>query len=380
MRPQRHIVSALLATLAFSACSAAEAATTSEVAVVLGARSNSPGITAADLDEALDLLREEGDRIVVVVAEGEPTVAIDYTLNRLRDYAEDREKDLENHRDRLLTSMRTLGAQTSEADLTEAIARAADSFSPGAEHTMVILDSGVQTIGALDLREGRLYHEPAELIDAVADSGTLPDLEGVTVRMPRLGVVVPPQDPLVTDARASLTAIWTEYFSATGATDVTLGTGNVVPTPQDTDLPPVTPIPVTRPEPVPVRECRMLLEEGSVSFAPESAELKDVDQVRQMLEEVHQSLGGCVGPYVIEGSTATWGTPKDAADFSLQRATNVAEVLVAVSGVALGDMTLIGWGHDWPCRVEDVDSNGELDREIAVNNRVVVISKGEASC
>ena len=380
----RHRLCALLLAGALAAtgagCAGPPPTTSDDVALVLAPTQGASGLTQADLDAPLAALDREGDRLVAVVADGAPIVVVDLTLPELPGNSKDREEFLLQLRGDLRSVLLGQVARVPEVDLSEAIALAAESFRPDTRRNLTIFGSGLQTTGAFSMLDGNLYADPADLLAHAEGSGRNPDLQGVTVTMPKLGVVTDPQPLLTAAARTALTEFWAAYFGRTGNSDVRLVATSLVASPQTGVSVQVTPVPVERPIVLPPQDCRQLLGMATVGFAVGHAELLEPAATRALLEETHRSIGQCAGGYVVEGSASSEGDAAANAALSLARAETVASVLADVAGVDAADIRVVGWGEAWPCRVEDVDAQGVLLLQAASANRAVVVSRGEPHC
>jgi outer membrane protein OmpA-like peptidoglycan-associated protein len=368
----------LTAPLALAGCaSTPEAQPTDDIVIVAGTRMGSPRITPEELEGALSKLDAVGDRVTVVVADGEPSIAADLTINSLPGNSRDRAEKLSQLRSDVVTAVLSHPARKPEVDLAEAIALGAAAFRDGTRHSLTVLDSGLDTAGALSLLGGRLWAEPADLLSYVTSTTTLPNLAGVAVSMPRIGVVVDPQPELTESARRQLTSIWAAYFKAAGATNVQLSPQSMVALSQTDKLPTVTPVPIDRPQPPAASGCHQVLGDSTIGFAAGSPDLTDTKATHALLAQVNVALRDCSGTWTVEGSASSEGEAQANQALSEDRASTVAAMLADVADLSPDDIRVVGWGEKWPCRVDDV-KDGHLDLDAAGKNRVVVISKSDA--
>lgn len=345
--------------------------------------SGASGTSAPDpstIDGLLSVIDAEGDHVVVIRADGTPDAVLDVTLPALPGNGSDRETWLRSLRDDIVAAVLDVRAVDPEIDVTEAIALGAEAFRDGAAHTLVVETSGLQTTGALSMLDGRLYAEPADLVSHAEQVGGIPDLAGARVRM-SLGVVVDPQPALTDGARAALAGIWQEYFARAGATDVDLAAAALTPRPYaDELLPDVSPVPIERPGPGPVADCRQELGTASIGFEAGSSALADPEGVRALLAGSAAALASCPGEFLVEASASSEGEEDANEALSLERAQAVARELAQTVGIPVAQIRIIGWGEAWPCRVADLDADGRLVLEAATANRVVVVGKGDPGC
>lgn len=368
---------ALAASLAVTGCASTEAGASvpDDIAIVVGAHANAPAVTASDTKEAVSHFDAAGDRLMVVVAQGEVTSAVyDKSLDSLPANSLDRDEYLTLLHHKVQRVIAGAAADSPEVDLPEAIAFATSGFSDDHDRQLWIIDPGLVTAGAMSMLDGNLYAEPADLVGHLQQSGGLPDLAGVVVRM-SLTINVAPQEGLTQDARTQLVAIWTEYFARAGATDVVVGFENMDGEAVEPDLPKVSPVAIERPTALEVEDCTARLSSASIGFEAGSAALSDPDQARSLVEQAYAQLEDCKGDWVVEGSASSEGDEAANLALSKVRAGGVADLVSEVVGVSRDNVLVIGWGEGWPCRKDDLDKQGHLKLQAASYNRSVVVSK-----
>jgi outer membrane protein OmpA-like peptidoglycan-associated protein len=382
----RRLGAALLVAVAtvgaLAACGDQPDAAIDDVVIVAGTHTGAPLIEADLIADALAPLDAEGDRLVVVTADGAPFVALDYTFPELPGNSGDREEWLEKFRDDASLAIQQSGAKTEEVDLAEALSLAADAFrSTSTVRTLTVLDSGLSTVGDLSMLDGRLYAEPVDLVTAVEQGGGIAELSSVRVRMPRLGVVSEPQPLLSEQARSALEAVIGEYFRRANATDVELEPLSLTAEPQTIeDLPHVTPVPIDRPSVSLAADCSQELGTSAIGFEAGSAELSDPVGARTLLEGVVAALASCEGSWTVDGSASSEGDAAENTRLSTERAETIRSIVATIAAVDEASIETRGWGVEWPCRVPDLDADGDLLLDAAIYNRTVVVGKGSAGC
>ena len=131
-------------------------------------------------------------------------------------------------------AIRKVPATAPQADLLSALSIAGRQLANarGPKHILVI-DSGLQTVGALPLQApGVLDVDPSTITASLKANGTLPDLHGVDVLMTGLGSTYSPQQPVREPYRTRLVNLWEAV--------VTASSGNFTPR-DDTQLPDIAP-------------------------------------------------------------------------------------------------------------------------------------------
>ena len=187
---------------------------------VIGARSNMP---APDLDgqalAVLDDAAENQSYVSIVVADGEPDLAgeKDLIIKGANEVA--REQSKQHNRQEVEKGIRGAEADDKEVDLLAALTLAARTIHSKntTPSTIVVVDSGLSTAGALDFtRAGMLDADPQEVVDSLTAQDALPDLTGIDVVWQGMGDTARPQEPLSNGQRKNLQAIWTAVLGCFG--------------------------------------------------------------------------------------------------------------------------------------------------------------------
>lgn len=340
------------------------------LAVIVGAHSNmvTPSLVPA-VREEIDTASDLGSQATVVVADGAPTASATVDLSTPNDnplYQEDQVLQLTN----VINGTR---ADTPEVDLLAALGLAARSVRDAAgPKTVIVIDSGLQTTGALRFQDGDgalLDANPGEVVDLLKRTQQLPDLTGIRVVFTGLGDTAPPQQPLPQPARAVLVDLWTTIVEAAG------GTAEVKETPLPATrtlegLPPVSVVPVAVRSVGPLPSVTVL-RDGTVGFLPDQAVFRDPEQARQVLAEYANEIRNGKRA-VLTGTTASAGTEEGRLQLSRDRANAVRELLIDL-GAPADRIEARGVGTNFPGYLPDRDAQGNLDPIAAAQNRQVII-------
>lgn len=327
--------------------------------VVVGAHSNMPSPALAGRSaSAVDTALRQQSRFSMVVADGAPFDATGLSAEPV-----DREAV-----DEAVAGAR---AQTAESDLLGALGRAAGALAeqPGLR-TLVVLDSGLSTTGALNFTAPGMFDaQPQEVADALRDGQQLPDLSGVRVVFHGLGDTAEPQQTLDPIRRAQLVAIWSAVVRQAGAAGVQVE-GMPLAGEPIAGLPPVATI-----EPGLGYRCdgaTMTLTGGPFAYRPNTDEFMDPAATLDALRPVAEQLRAGRIDSVLFGTTAAVGEPADQIRFSDERAQAVADLLIEL-GVPVPLLHVEGQGSDFPGYVTDRDAAGRLVPAAAALNRSVRI-------
>lgn len=349
------------------------------LAIVVGARNNTPppeldGLAAQARDTAVT----DRSFLSIVVADGRPFEAGHGVLqvNAANSIAAQEQQDA--NRRKVDQALDAAAAKTPEADLLAALDLAARAIHsrPG-PHTIVVVDSGLSTTGALDFTQpGLLDADPKELAQSLADARELPDLHGDDVVFQGLGDVADPQQPLGRPVRMQLIAIWQAVAEASGAGHVAVEESPLEGRP-DADLPSVTP--VVPPSGVTCGAGAVVLTGADVAFRPDSSEFLDPAAAKAKVAPIAaQLVAGSFGATLV-GTTARVGDDAGQVRLSQLRAQAVADLLTSL-GVPADRLTVVGKGSHFDGYLADHDAAGHLvPAAAAANRRVTITPEGSAT-
>jgi outer membrane protein OmpA-like peptidoglycan-associated protein len=360
----------VLGLLLCAGCDGKAAAAPGALAVIVGAHSNMVAPSLLDnVKSEIDTASELGSPATVIVDDGSPTALAPVPLKTANDnplYQQDQVKRLKNVID-------NSHADNPEVDLLAAIDLASRSVSDAAgPKTIVVIDSGLQTTGALRFQDqdGALLNaSPDEVVEQLRRTHQLPNLTGMRVVFTGLGDTAPPQQPLPAPSRTVLVALWTKIVeSAGGKADVKQAP---LPGTRPRDgLPSVTIVPVAVQSIGPLPSVTVL-RDGTVGFVPDQAVLKDPAAARAVLADYAKAIKNGRRA-LLTGTTASDGTPEYRRQLSEKRADAVRDLLVDL-GAPVDRISTRGLGSDFPGYVPDRDAQGNLDPIPAAQNRQVII-------
>lgn len=370
---QRSLISgALMVALILSTgCGDAQSsAAPGALAVIVGAHSNMMAPSILDTAETeIDTASALGSPATVIVDDGNPAASAPVSLKAANDnplYQQDKV-------DQLKKSIDKARADKPEVNLLAALDLAARSVGDATgPKTIVVIDSGLQTAGALRFQDqdGALLNaNPDEVVAALRRMQQLPNLAGMRVVFTGLGDTAPPQQPLPAPARTVLVTLWTKIVEAAGG-QAEIKQAPLPSRPTLNGLPPVTAVPVAAQAIGPLPSITVL-RDGTVGFVPDQAVFRDPDQTRAVLADYAKAIiGGKTA--LLTGTTASDGTPDYRLRLSEKRAGAVRDLLVSL-GAPADHIRTRGLGSDFPGYVPDRDSQGNLDPVPAAQNRQVII-------
>ncbi len=340
------------------------------LAVIVGAHSNMVAPSLLDtVKTEIDTAAELGSPATIIVDDGSPTASAPVSLKTANDnplYQQDQINQLTN----LINQTR---ADNPEVDLLAAIDLAARSVTDATgPKTIVVIDSGLQTTGALRFQDqdGALLNaNPDEVVDLLRRTQQLPNLTGMRVVFNGLGDTAAPQQPLPVPARAALVALWTKIVESAGGT-VEVKQAPLPSTRTMDGLPPVTIVPVAVKSIGPLPSVTVL-RDGTVGFVPDQAVFRDPGQARAVLADYAREIANGRRA-MLTGTTASAGTSEYRLRLSQERANAVRDLLVSL-GAPADRIGTQGLGSDFPGYVKDQDAQGNLDPIPAAQNRQVII-------
>lgn len=244
---------------------------------------------------------------------------------------------------------------------------------------IVIFSSGISTEGALDFASNPnlIFEEPEAIVNNLKASGSLPDLEGVTIVWHGFGIVEKPQQELSQALEKRLINIWNAILKAADVANPDDAIKLDIGTEQNSDkiaekkrdYPLVSSA---------VFEYIIELDEEKVEFLPDSEEFVDEEKVYTELQPyVKLMLESDYKKFYVIGSTASDGDDAGCMDLSVKRAEIVKNVLVGF-GVPESYLDTYGIGREilsgkYIWRVNDLNPDGTLNAELAPLNRKVTI-------
>jgi OOP family OmpA-OmpF porin len=338
------------------------------VAIVFGARANTP---APHLDEVRGVVRaavSASQPIAMVSVEGKGRMVYRKTFSASAGNPTARLRAYNNHVRLALATFSATRASSPEANLLDAIGDGARAVGEGG--TVVVLDSGLQTVAPLNFRgPGMLGADPAEVTASLR--GRLPVLSKRQVIFKGLGDTAGPQPRLAPRQRANLIAVWQTLVGAAGVSCVYVDrnprSGLV-----SAALPPVGTVPIPAGDVLHPCGTTRLLDTGAVGFVPGRSTFHDPRAATATLRQLAKRLGRDGRTIRLTGTTATTGTPAMRRKLSKKRAEAVKNVL-ARSGVRKTRMLTEGAGATRPDRFDDIGPGGVLLPGLAALNRSVII-------
>lgn len=369
----------VLATLAGCGGAAASSADplpkpTGALAIVVGGHANAPAaVLTGAAAHARDLAVSQQSYFTLVVADGAPFVKEQGPLRMSGDTGTARQRERDANRQRIDDAVALAHAQAPESDLLAALRVAAESIQdhPG-PHTIVVLDSGLSTTGALNFTNPDVLDAvPQELADALGLVHQLPPLKDMTVRFVGLGNTAEPQQELAGVRRVQLQAIWTQLAQTAGAAQVDVESAPEPSDPQPADLPPVTPVVLPR-----GYECAgnvMTITGGALAYQPYTSSFLDPAGAEEILRPVGEQVKSGSMTAVLKGTAADVRDPAEQARLSYLQPQTIADLWLD-QGVPVQLLTVVGLGSDFPGRVAERNAAGAFDPVAAEANRRITIT------
>lgn len=362
------------------------------LAVVGSPHSNEPSfpLNAASVNDKLYNCCYTYGSVSFITCDGNPKVVYqtDIPKPEKSGLSENKKKTIaNNYTAQLIKELSSLRSDVSEVDTLKAITYASktlSSSSTSADKVLVIMDSGLSTVGYLDFTKGLLEVDTDSIVEALKKAEAIPTLTDVNVVWMYLGQTAAPQQELSESQKHKLEEIWKAILTEGGAKSIEL-VNDIASDEPDNSLPSVSVVDVQNRsidvetneiEPVeiviepPIET--IVLDNTSVRFIGDKAEFVDYEEASSVLEQYAKVLLNHPNNkvYVI-GTTAT-GSTDFCNELSVNRANAVCQVLVSY-GVPESQLIPIGMGYQDPWHIDDVDDNGKQIEKYACQNRKVLI-------
>ncbi len=346
---------------------------TGALAIVVGAHANMPlpaltGYAAALRDRAVT----QQSFFSVVVADGAPFVSESGPLAVDNDTAAGRDQQRRSNRQRVDVAVAEARARTPQSDLLTALQVAETSIDPQpGPHTIVVVDSGLSTTGALDLTTPDMLDAvPQEVADTLGKARQLPSLGGATVLFTGLGTTADPQQPLNAVRHAQLDALWTTVARTAGAASVQTESSPIAGAPP-ADLPPVTPVPLPRGYTCAGRT--MTIVGGDLAFEHDEDRFLDPEAAQAVFRQIATQMKDGQVSALLHGMSADVLGVDERRILSYLQAQAIANIWLD-EGVPQQQLTVVGLGSNFPEFVPDRDAQGNLIPAAAAANRKIEIT------
>jgi outer membrane protein OmpA-like peptidoglycan-associated protein len=341
--------------------------------LIVGARANSPQPTIpADVQTLIHDAAISNKPIEVIRLDGQPSTVTTATFATNGQNPQIRQTDLQNFEQRLDTIIGGLQPKAPQADVLAALSVAGQSTRAGG--TIVLMDSGVPTVGPLSYQDQNMFGaNPSDVTAFLSAQHLLPQLAGKSVVLVNVGYTADPQPALPQNLRTQVIGLWTAVAKAAKATCVI---DPSTPQPPRTAVNTAVPVAVVPlPAPPTFSDCgtTVLSDSGSVGFVVGTANFRDPNAAQATLQTLATMLEGHTQRVKLTGSTSSEGDPGTNQVLSEHRAVAVKGVLVHL-GIADSRITAVGVGSNGPNHVPDMTSGGVLIPAAAEQNRAVTVT------
>lgn len=351
------------------------------VAVAISGRANSPApVLPPAAEEVLQdavyavPIGETGPTISLIEIDGRPSLVASAAFASDAEFPQAVDRDRENFLADVRSAASGVRATEPEADVLSALGIAARAARDGGgTGTIVLVDSGLQTVPPLDFSQpGLLDAAPAEVVDFLDSTGAIPDLSGLTVLLAGIGDTAAPQQPLDIARQTALVELWSRIARSGGAACV-----HAAGTPRGSDavtgVPPVSTVEVPAPPSFDPSSRIVLPDNPTVGFVPGEAVLRDPEAAAGMLRPVADWLAADPQRQArITGTTARHGSLESQIALASERAETIKQRLVDL-GANPSRITTEGVGSEFPGYVPDQGPDGGLLPGPAARNRSVII-------
>jgi len=279
-----------------------------------------------------------------------------------------------------------LMAQTEEADLFEALhiaSRILRDMNPGRKNHILIIDSGITTVGHIDMREFDIMGVgvSSEIVSRLEAAGLLPDLFGVGISFFNIGASAYPQQVPSGPVEAALKSFWSDIIRATGAQILQMQgrSEGGIPRTVNNGYPFVSNVEFYTPQ-VDFSDLRSeVFSAEHLGFIASESEFIDEIHARNALATTAETLIPFLNSnpahiaYIV-GSQAVGPDGFAGYTLSLERALRVKDLLVSELNLPAAQLVAIGAGTtplSW--RNTDEFETGEWRDDLAERNRLVAI-------
>lgn len=356
------------------------------LAVAMSRRANNPGDIPAQVSQIVHRFITDipamvtGPTLSLINVDGRSDV---YRTGQF--YSDSRnEYGLQNDHRKFLAGFNSavadMRATEPDVDILAALEEAGAAAGRPGPGTVVLVDSGLSTSGALDFSQPNVLDAPTdELITFLRNGHQLPDLRGLTVIFIGIGEVAPPQQKLGT-RKAHLVELWTKVAEAAGAVCVASVDTPRSDSPINGEVKPVKLVPISPPPVYTSNGLTVLPDAGEVGFNPGEAVFRDPAAARTVLRPIADHLKADRSyRLLLTGTTARWGSRESQIDLAMRRAEAVKQLLITL-GASSDQIETRGMGSYFPQYVPDNGPGDVLLPGPAQANRTVRIEPCNPRC
>lgn len=294
------------------------------------------------------------------------------------------EMDARSKATNLISGMQTVIADDPEIDYLEALrlaVRSLASLEGYDSKQIIVLGTGLSTIGVLDFKNNLISAEPDVIVELLNEKSEIPNFSNITVYWQQLGDVAAPQEPLTSAQKNKLQRIYASLVESGGGTFIY---NEIMANPVDKNAkyPSVTPVDLPNDTPIAFEpdelnteddkafEEPQVLGESHVEFVGDQANYlypdKAVGNIRPIAKYLlkHESI-----KILLIGSTAGDTTNDSTLKLSQERADAVKNTLVEL-GVDASRITSVGMGSSDPWHIPNAGYDGAA---ASANRKVVLI-------
>ncbi len=363
------------------------------LAVVVGKHGNSMEIplNAPTIKEAIYNSCYTYGSVAFIAVDGNPKVYYQANIPEpeASGLTESKKESIANgYMKQLMNEIQHACPQVAEVDTLKAIQQATYTLqgsSERADKVMIIMDSGLSTVGYLDFTKGLLEADVESIIAALKEAEAIPNMQDVSVVWMFNGQTASPQQELSERQKKKLQEIWKAILIEGGAREVSFAY-DIASELSDEMFPMVSlvdvesrsidvnteeraPVKITIEEPIET----VVLDNTSVKFVGDKAVFVDKElamlHIKELAEQLFMHPDNKV--YVI-GTTAS-GNTEFCNQLSIDRAQAVTEVLIDL-GIPESQLIPMGMGFEDPWHVDDLDKNGiQIESQACQNRKVLIV-------
>lgn len=375
------ILAMFLIILSFSACSETPSDPDKSVCILYGNTRN-VGLPRDDvLENEIEQMAEAVTNCSVIVIDGNSdTYSYSNTIKYPKAFFLTQESNNKKYVENIMQNIVKCTPDTEEIDIISALYSAEKELSKNNTENkkIVIFSSGISTTGELDFYNNPklIEEEPEVIVNMLKKSNSLPDLDNAEVEWHGFGLVEEPQSRLTKTNEYRLKNIWEAILKACDAEIVGDSINAEIGSDINYDVEELKKdyrkvSVVDFPGIIEIDETRVEFQEGSDKFLDEEKVYKELEPYADLMLE-----SGCKNFYLV-GSTASDGDRSGCLSLSTERAEAVKDVLCSF-GVPSSYLDVYGigrenFGGNYGWRVNDLNSNGKLEGDLAQQNRKVMI-------
>lgn len=352
-------------------------------AVVLVGKSRNnaqPALSSGALNnDIMALAQNDGSKLAAIELDGKPFVSFSQKVSVQSGASSNiKRQDANAYISNMGAAINDSIPLTEEVDVLEGLIVASReltaSDSTEDNKVLYVMSNGIQTTGLLNMHKHNILDADVEALVSQIEPN-LPDMSSYKIVWSGIGDTADGQAKLDEGNKTKLKQIWSAIIESAGSS-VEFINDNTTSNDNPSDWPRVSNVPIINSELNEDSLTVVKLDNETIKFNEGDGTIANIDNARKALEPIASTLKANPSiNVVLAASTASWGSDEYCNDLSNKRSNSVRRLLLDLGVDQSQISTRIIGRKECKLRVDDLDSNGNLNSNADKNRAVFIINK-----